>query len=319
MAHQCNTDVGGNNRCLALMVKRAGGASAVRRLFGMTPTGESSMLDLLGCAGSVHVSATATAAQNELAVLFPLEVPEPKRSVPSAASADQAETLSYLRDAVDPVIVPLFQNILQHRPTDVAGFVLGELRRMPPLVVFGPSGVGKGTLIAKLQEAFPECFGFSVSHTTRKPRSGEQDGVHYHFTSREEMQAAIDAGSFIEFADVFGNMYGTSYEGVSRVQSGGKICILDIDVQGVQRIKASQLDAKFVMVAPPSLDLLEARLRGRGTETEEKIQTRLSFAAGELEYGNRPGHADRIVVNDNLEAAVADLVATVQAWYPTLP
>ena len=151
------------------------------------------------------------------------------------------------------------------------------------LVVAGPSGVGKGTLIEKLKKEFPAVFGFSVSHTTRGPRPGEEDGVHYHFSTREVMQAEIDAGQFIEYADVHGNFYGTSKASVLKVSNAQKICILDIDVQGCRSVRAAQLPATFCFVSPPSMEQLEARLRGRGTETEEKIVKRLAGAQKEMD------------------------------------
>lgn len=123
------------------------------------------------------------------------------------------------------------------KPEDVTGFCikyLTELRdkKFPIcLVVAGPSGVGKGTLIDKLLKEHPNLFGFSVSHTTRAPRPGEVDGKSYHFTTVPEMEAGIAKGLFLEHASVHGNFYGTSFEAVNRVSQAGKICILDIDVQ----------------------------------------------------------------------------------------
>ena len=100
-----------------------------------------------------------------------------------------------------------------------------------PVVVCGPSGVGKGTLLNRLMAEHPEDFGFSVSHTTRQPRAGEVDGVHYHFVKKEDMEEAITRGEFIEYARVHSNMYGTSVKGVEDVRAAGKTCLLDIDVQ----------------------------------------------------------------------------------------
>jgi guanylate kinase len=152
-----------------------------------------------------------------------------------------------------------------------------------PLIIAGPSGVGKGTLIEKLQRTFPGLFGFSVSHTTRAPRPGEIDGKSYHFTSAEAMEAAIARGEFLEHAKVHGNLYGTSFAAVMSVASEDKICILDIDTQGVQSVKAAPKSSMpgtphFVFVAPPSLEALEQRLRGRGTESAEKMTLRLANA-----------------------------------------
>ncbi|KAK3258952.1 guanylate kinase [Cymbomonas tetramitiformis] len=176
-----------------------------------------------------------------------------------------------------------------------------------PVVIAGPSGVGKGTLIAKLMEEFKNIFGFSVSHTTRDPRPGEEDGVHYNFTTRDSMEGEIKEGKFIEFADVHGNFYGTSKAAVDKVADAGKICILDIDVQGVRSVKAAEMipTPMFIFIKPPSMDLLEQRLRGRGTETEEKVQKRLKGAKAELDYADDNGGAnfDSIIVNDDLERA----------------
>ncbi|XP_051138929.1 guanylate kinase 2 [Andrographis paniculata] len=170
-----------------------------------------------------------------------------------------------------------------------------------PIVISGPSGVGKGTLISKLMEEFPSTFGFSVSHTTRAPRNNEQNGVHYHFTERSIMEKDIQDGKFLEFASVHGNLYGTSIEAVEVVADKGKRCILDIDVQGARSVRASSLEAIFIFICPPSFEELEKRLRARGTETEEQIQKRLRNAKSELEQGKSPGLFDHILVNANLE------------------
>ncbi|RLM98416.1 guanylate kinase 1-like [Panicum miliaceum] len=135
-----------------------------------------------------------------------------------------------------------------------------------PVVISGPSGVGKGTLIAKLMKDYPSKFGFSVSHTTRSPREKEIDGVHYHFTERSKIEKDISEGKFLEFAHVHGNVYGTSIEAVESVTDEGKRCILDIDVQGARSVRASSLEAIFIFVCPPSFEELEKRLRARYPE-----------------------------------------------------
>jgi guanylate kinase len=119
------------------------------------------------------------------------------------------------------------------------------------------------TVIGRLLKDFPDKFGFSVSHTTRQPRVGEQDGVHYHFSVVDQIQKEIEEGKFIEHANVHGNYYGTSKAAVERVLQAGKACILDIDVQGADQVKKSSLHAKYLFIAPPSMDELEKRLRGR--------------------------------------------------------
>uniref|UniRef100_A0A0E0FCL6 Guanylate kinase 1 n=1 Tax=Oryza meridionalis TaxID=40149 RepID=A0A0E0FCL6_9ORYZ len=183
--------------------------------------------------------------------------------------------------------------------------VIGEGQK--PVVISGPSGVGKGTLIAKLMKEYPSKFGFSVSHTTRAPREKEIDGVHYHFTERSKIEEEISEGKFLEFAHVHGNVYGTSIEAVESVTDEGKRCILDIDVQGARSVRASSLEAIFIFVCPPSFEELEKRLRARGTETEEQIQKRLRNARAELDQSNSPGLFDHLLVNDDLEACYENL------------
>ena len=183
------------------------------------------------------------------------------------------------------------------------------------LVLCGPSGCGKSTLIGKLNEKFPGKFGFSVSHTTRGPRPGEEDGVHYHFRGRAEVEAMRERGEFLENAEVHGNLYGSSFAAVEAVQQRGQVCILDIDVQGVEKVKASgRLQCLYVFVKPPTVQVLEQRLRGRGTETEEKIQLRLANAVKELTYSERAdGFWDAVLINDDLDQCYAQLQALVQA------
>ncbi|KAL0756354.1 hypothetical protein Bca101_094022 [Brassica carinata] len=176
-----------------------------------------------------------------------------------------------------------------------------------PIVISGPSGVGKGTLITMLMKEFPSMFGFSVSHTTRSPRCMEKNGVHYHFTDKTVMEKEINDGKFLEFASVHGNLYGTSIESVEVVTDSGKRCILDIDVQGARSVKSSSLDAVFIFVCPPSMKELEDRLRARGTETEEQIQKRLRNAEAEIKAGKSSGIFEHILYNDNLEECYKNL------------
>ncbi|XP_043692241.1 guanylate kinase 2-like [Telopea speciosissima] len=192
--------------------------------------------------------------------------------------------------------------------TEVVAWSKGVKGEGPkPIVISGPSGVGKGTLISKLMKEFPSTFGFSVSHTTRSPREKETNGVHYHFTERSVMERAIKDGKFLESASVHGNLYGTSIEAVEVVADAGKRCILDIDVQGARSVKASSLEAIFIFVCPPSYEELEKRLRARGTETEEQIQKRLRNAKMELEQGKSSGLFDHMLINDNLETCYETL------------
>jgi guanylate kinase len=188
----------------------------------------------------------------------------------------------------------------------------------PAIVVCGPSGVGKGTLIGKLMAEHGDKFGFSVSHTTRAPREGEENGVHYHFAEHAAIEADIAAGKFLESAHVHGNIYGTSLAAVAAVGDSGKLAVLDIDVQGAEKVKASPIagSAFYVFVAPPSMEDLEGRLRGRGTETEEKIAMRLANAGAEMAKSQEAGFFNAVIVNGELEAAYAELKRVIEELAP---
>lgn len=168
------------------------------------------------------------------------------------------------------------------------------------IVVSGPSGVGKGTLIRRLAEV--EDFHLSVSATTRDERPGEQDGVDYYFLDRSDFEDWIEAGRFLEWAEYAGNLYGTPRAVVDRQLYQGHDVVLEIEVQGAMQIMEQMPDAEFVFVAPPSMEELEARLLGRG----DTINTadRLDTARREMEHSER---FDHFVVNDELYTAVGEL------------
>ncbi|KAL2097343.1 hypothetical protein ACEWY4_006550 [Coilia grayii] len=176
-----------------------------------------------------------------------------------------------------------------------------------PVVMSGPSGAGKSTLLKKLLKEFDGVFGFSVSHTTRNPRPGEENGKDYHYVTRETMQAGIDNGEFIENAEFSGNMYGTSKAAVQDVQAKNLICILDIDMQGVKNIKRTDLNPIYISIQPPSMQELEKRLRDRKTESEESLQKRLKAASVDMELSKEPGLFDVIIINKDLDDAYGKL------------
>ncbi|XP_053185435.1 guanylate kinase [Scomber japonicus] len=180
-----------------------------------------------------------------------------------------------------------------------------------PVVLSGPSGAGKSTLLKKLMKEYDSVFGFSVSHTTRNPRPGEENGKDYHYVTREVMQAGIDNGEFIENAVFSGNMYGTSKAAVQDVQAKNLICILDIDMQGVRNIKKTDLSPIYISIQPPSMAVLEKRLRDRKTESEESLQKRLHAAKVDMEYSKEPGIFDVIIINEDLEDAYGKLKDTL--------
>lgn len=170
-------------------------------------------------------------------------------------------------------------------------------------VVSGPSGVGKGTLVSLLRDKRPN-LGLTVSATTRSPRPGEVDGVAYHFLSDEEFKKRVDAGEFLEWAHVHGHCYGTLKSEVDRLISAGQSVVLEIDVQGGLMVHKQYPNVILVFIKPPSFEELEQRLRGRGTEDEKTISTRLSNASREMEYAN---DYTVCIVNDNLETALSKL------------
>lgn len=225
------------------------------------------------------------------------------RSLPAASHASTsifsrassaslpASTLHLLHHRLTTATVPRRTTTTSTTTTTMAD--LPSDRR--PLVISGPSGVGKGTLFNMLQQRHPDVFTLSVSHTTRAPRGGEAHGTHYYFVTRPEFEELIAADGFVEHAQFSGNRYGTSKQAIRDLAERGRVVVLDIEMEGVKQIKASGMGARYVFVAPPSMDELEKRLSGRGTETEDSVRKRLNQAKLELEYSKTPGVHDLIV------------------------
>lgn len=180
-------------------------------------------------------------------------------------------------------------------------------------VVSGPSGAGKGTLVARARKELPG-LGLTVSATTRDPRPGEVDGVSYFFLTPKEFQRRLSEHAFIEWADVHGHMYGTLVSEVERNQAEGHSVILEIDVQGALQVKERFPDAVLIFIKPPSIEVLRERLVNRGTESEDDLKLRLANASKELALANR---YDEIVVNDDLEQATNKLVNIIKQYEGT--
>ena len=174
------------------------------------------------------------------------------------------------------------------------------------LFVFsGPSGVGKGTLNAMLFAEFGDQIAFSVSATTRAPREGEIDGKHYFCISRQEFENRIANNDFLEYAQFAGNCYGTPKSYVLSLLEQGKNVLLEIEVQGAMQVMERMPECVSIFVLPPSFEELERRLRGRGTESEEKVRARLETARGEIAYA--PRYQYRIINGEDVDAAYQQL------------
>ncbi len=175
--------------------------------------------------------------------------------------------------------------------------LLGNLKKGLLFVISAPAGTGKSTLVQMLLREFPDAISESCSSTTRRPRAGEVDEEHYQFLSKEEFEAKIQRDEFIEYANVFGNYYGTNKMQVDVLQASGKHVILVIDTQGAMKVK-EKIEALFIFISPPNLDELKRRLFRRKTEDEKTIEYRLSWANKELGYAKE---YDFNIVNDDLD------------------
>jgi guanylate kinase len=179
-------------------------------------------------------------------------------------------------------------------------------------VLSGPSGVGKGTVVAAVRKSFPHIW-VSVSCTTRAPRPGERDGVEYRFVSREEFMRMVRAGELLEHAEFAGNLYGTPRQPVLDHLAAGTPALLEIELQGARQVRAAMPDAYLVFLAPPSWGELQRRLSGRGTESGAVIRERLDRAQVEMAA---EGEFDAVVVNDDVSRAAGELVALIEAVCP---
>ncbi len=178
------------------------------------------------------------------------------------------------------------------------------------VVLAGPTAVGKGTVVRALRDMAPDVY-VSVSATTRSPRPGEQDGVHYHFISAEDFTQRIEDGQFLEWAVVHGvNRYGTLRGPVDDRLAHGESVLLEIDLQGARQVKQTMPEAHFVFLAPPSWEELVDRLVGRGTEDAEERERRLATAREELAAVSE---FDQVIVNDSMERAAEELLGVVRA------
>lgn len=183
------------------------------------------------------------------------------------------------------------------------------MKRGKTFIICGPSGVGKGTVVSRLLEMDPTLY-FSVSATTRAPRPGEVDGVHYHFLSQEQFRQWIQEDAFLEYAQFVNNYYGTPMKYVDEAMEAGRDVLLDIEIQGAAQVHVKRPEAVRIYVAPPSWTELERRLMGRGTESPEKVHQRLE--RGKQEFAAAAGF-DYFIINDTVDQAVEDIRAIMRA------
>lgn len=177
------------------------------------------------------------------------------------------------------------------------------------ILISGPSGTGKGTVCDLLRKNHPE-ISYSISATTRQPRPGEQDGVNYYFYDKEKFRQMIDAGELLEWAEVYGNYYGTPKQKVLDRLNAGEDILLEIDTQGALNVMKAVPEGLFIFLLPPSLEELANRLKGRGTETEESLQRRLGAAVDEIKIAHNYRY---VVVNDKVEAAEKAIAGIIEA------
>ncbi|MBQ2411560.1 MAG: guanylate kinase [Selenomonadaceae bacterium] len=177
------------------------------------------------------------------------------------------------------------------------------------ILISGPSGTSKGTVCDLLRKNHPE-ISYSISATTRQPRPGEQDGVNYYFYDKEKFRQMIDAGELLEWAEVYGNYYGTPKQKVLDRLNAGEDILLEIDTQGALNVMKAVPEGLFIFLLPPSLEELANRLKGRGTETEESLQRRLGAAVDEIKIAHNYRY---VVVNDKVEAAEKAIAGIIEA------
>mgnify|MGYP004566025443 FL=1 len=177
------------------------------------------------------------------------------------------------------------------------------------ILISGPSGTGKGTVCDLLRQKHPE-ISYSISATTRQPRPGEQDGVNYYFYTKEKFRDMIDQGQLLEWAEVYGNFYGTPKQKVLDRLEAGEDILLEIDTQGALNVMKVMPEGLFIFLLPPSLEELAARLKGRGTETEESLHRRLGAAVDEIKLATKYRY---VVVNDKVEDAQETIANIIEA------
>ena len=252
------------------------------------------------------------AAGRLIAVVSPDSAPI-KRLIQETRDGGMLIDATYGRKTASVLIMDSDHVVLSALPAEKLaprlGVRLEDLTRGKTFIVSGPSGVGKSTVLKALFDQRTDLY-FSISATTRDPRPGEVDGVHYHFIPAEEFHRMVEEDEFLEYAEYVGNFYGTPKKYVDRAMDDGRDVILDIEIQGANQICAKRPETVRIFIAPPSWVELERRLTARGTDSQEVIQSRLLRAKVELQTASS---YDYLVINDTVEQAVAEMAAILCA------
>lgn len=239
------------------------------------------------------------------------------RLAPVKASSPATSAYRTHKLQVDAVVLPAREHLSHPTPTlsplshlRILAMAPTEHKAGRPIIISGPSGSGKSTILKRLFDEYPERFAFSVSHTTRAPRGQEQNGVEYHFVSKDEFERMIGEKGFVEYAQFGSNYYGTSLQTIEDQKAKGRTTVLDIEMNGVKQIAAHpnfEPKPRFLFLSPPSEEILEQRLRGRGTDAEEAIQKRLKQAKEEMKFQEENPVGAKRVINDDLDRAYKEV------------
>jgi len=264
-------------------------------------------------------SGTAKDATKESILLSELNKLQEGRDRFKAANDLYVSRHPELRSILDNFMASVIENkpsdILKYAVSYFAGLRTSGGGGFPVLSISGPPGVGKSTLIKMLMERNPDAFQFHVETTTRAPKAGEVNGVHFNFVSSEQFSAMIANNEFLTYRQVYQNQYGSTIKAIEKVRARNKICILDVDVETTNLVRASSLESKFLFVAPKSIDALELRLKKAQKDNEVVIAKKIEKAMEDMAVGTEPGLFDEVIVNDKLEACYREVVFILLSWY----
>ena len=214
-------------------------------------------------------------------------------------------------------------NVIESKPSDILKFAVSYFAGLrtsggsgfPVLAIVGPPGVGKTTLVKMLMDRNPDAFQFHVETTTRTPKAGEVNGVHFNFVTKEQFDAMVANNEFLTHRQVYQNQYGTTIKALEQVRQRNKICIMDVDIETTHLIRASSLESKLLFIAPKSIEALELRLKKMQKDNELTIARKVEKGMEDMAYGTEPGVFDEVIVNDKLEPCYREVVFTLLSWY----